>query len=440
MSLTPEELNFLQVVFQNSQDKPLEPGDPRYEPLYEKLGERDPVQQLARSIRFSESESRQFFSGFRGAGKSTELKRLKKVLEEQGYVVYYANALDYLNPALPVDISQFLIVLAGAFSDSVKEAEGIDLVDQSFWTRFVNYLTTTNVKIEGFDLNLFKDIATLKVSLKDVPGFRDELQKAMSIRLSALQAQVAKFFEDYRKAIDKKSTNLGVVFLFDNLEQLRGNSLVEEQEVIASVEKLFSQHLDRLTIPYIHVVYTVPPWLRFAVPGMAMEILPSIVQWENDSDRSPKTSGDMCLLHVLKKRFPAGGFQCFFGSDEAALPLVNSCGGSLRDLLRLLRDTILVTGTLPVQKEAIQSSIGKLRNSFLVMSTEDALWLNRIGASRKPELPDQTTKNIFRFTLFVDTHLVLFLRNGDEWYDVHPLLREHVAEIAKREAEKASSE
>jgi hypothetical protein len=82
------------------------------------------------------------------------------------------------------------------------------------------------------------------------------------------------------------------------------------------------------------------------------------------------------------------------------------------------------------------------------MSTEDALWLNRIGVSRKPELPDQTTKNIFRFTLFVDTHLVLFLRNGREWYDLHPLLREYVAEIAaseaekaaKREAEKASSE
>jgi hypothetical protein len=260
----------------------------------------------------------------------------------------------------------------------------------------------------------------------------------MSVRLSELQAQVRKFFEDSRKALDARHENSGIVFLFDNFEQLRGNALSEEQEVIASVEKIFSQHLDRLSIPYIHMVYTVPPWLRFAVPGMAMDILPSIVQWENDAARSPKTPGDACLLDVVRKRFPTGGFERFFGSDEAALQLVKSCGGNLRDLLRLLRDTILVAGSLPVARDAIQSSIAKLRSGFLVMSTEDALWLARIGESRKPELPDQTSKNIFRFTLFVDTHLVLFLRNGDDWYDVHPLIREHVEQIAKREAEKGS--
>lgn len=43
MSLTPEELKFLKDVFQNSQVSPLEPGDPRYEPLYAAMGPSDPV-------------------------------------------------------------------------------------------------------------------------------------------------------------------------------------------------------------------------------------------------------------------------------------------------------------------------------------------------------------------------------------------------------------
>jgi hypothetical protein len=446
MPLTPQEDAFLDTLYRNASDKPLETGDPRYEPLYAKLGELDPVHRLAIRIKRQGPESRQLFSGFRGSGKSTELRRLKKYLEEQGYVVYFADAMDYLNPALPVDITQLLILLAGAFSDSVQEAEGKELAKESFWAGFVNYLNNTQIKLNDFDLKLF-DVVTLKGSLKDVPNFRDQLRDAMSRRLSELKARVDKFFEDIRKEIDRIHTNAGVVFLFDNLEQLRGNALSEEQEVLASVEKLFSNHLDLLAIPYIHVVYTVPPWLQFAIPGLVMEILPSIVQWENDTARSLKKAGRNSLLHVLKKRFPTGGFERFFGSEKAALPLVDSCGGNLRDLLLLLRETIVSTGSFPVSNEAVQSAISKLRNSLRVTSTEDAKWLNRIAESRKPELPDQTAKNIFRFTAFVDTHLVLFLRNGQEWYDVHPLLREYVAEIvrgeaereARREAEKGSS-
>jgi hypothetical protein len=439
MPLTQEDKYFLRGVFQNSQDRPLEPGDPRYEPLYASLGADDPVEQLSNSIGFSGVESRQLFSGFRGSGKSTELLRLKQSLEEQGYRVYYANALDYLNPALPVDITDVLILLAGAFSDSVREAEGLDIAGESYWDRFWHYLNNTQVKLEGFDLGLFKDAARLKVSLKDVPSFRQRIQEAMSLRLSELESQVKKFFEDYRKAISLRHTNSGIVFLFDNLEQLRGNALSEEQEVISSVEKLFSQHLDRLSIPYFHVVYTVPPWLRFAIPGMPIEILPSIVQWKNDAGHTPNHSGDQCLLQVIRKRFGDDGFARFFQSEESALALVRSCGGSIRDLLFLLRQTILSANSLPVAESTIASSIRKLRDSFLLVSTEEALWLARVAKSRTPELPDRSSSSISQFTLFVDTHLVLFLRNGQEWYDVHPLVREHVEQIARREAEKVAS-
>ena len=35
-------------------------------------------------------------------------------------------------------------------------------------------------------------------------------------------------------------------------------------------------------------------------------------------------------------------------------------------------------------------------------------------------------------TFFLDTHCALILKNGDEWYDVHPLIRDEVAELVKR--------
>jgi hypothetical protein len=37
---------------------------------------------------------------------------------------------------------------------------------------------------------------------------------------------------------------------------------------------------------------------------------------------------------------------------------------------------------------------------------------------------------INRLTKFLDTHIVLYLRNGEEWYDVHPLVRDEVCRIA----------
>ena len=36
-------------------------------------------------------------------------------------------------------------------------------------------------------------------------------------------------------------------------------------------------------------------------------------------------------------------------------------------------------------------------------------------------------------THFLDTHCVTIHSNGTEWYDVHPIIRDEVKEIVKRE-------
>lgn len=47
-------------------------------------------------------------------------------------------------------------------------------------------------------------------------------------------------------------------------------------------------------------------------------------------------------------------------------------------------------------------------------------------------LEDPTHESQQRITFFLDTHCALILRNGEEWYDVHPLIRDDVEEILKR--------
>src|SRR5208282_5743212 len=124
MALTPDERQFQKRLFRRLADKPLEPGDKFYQPIYEQAGVEDPVALMRVLIELTATESIQMFSGFRGSGKTTELFRLKKSLEDQGYVVLYGDALEYLNPAQEIDISNLLIVLAGTFSDAL-EAQGL---------------------------------------------------------------------------------------------------------------------------------------------------------------------------------------------------------------------------------------------------------------------------------------------------------------------------
>src|SRR5271169_3148049 len=115
------------MLYQGLEDRPLQPGDPLYQPVYGHPGCEDPIQLLQDNIEFADSESLNLFSGFRGSGKTTELFRLQQRLEQSGYVVLYADALDYINPSAPIQISDLLIILAGAFSDTLQEQHITDL-------------------------------------------------------------------------------------------------------------------------------------------------------------------------------------------------------------------------------------------------------------------------------------------------------------------------
>jgi len=365
----------------------------------------------------------QFFSGFRGSGKTTELYRLKARLEASGYFVVYADALNYVNPAGELDISDLLLTLAGAFSDALEAALKLDLKDESYWSRLTSFLTRT--EIEFTEVGGSIEGAELKAALKASPTFRQVLQKKMAFHLGSLKQDVHRFFEDGVKAIQKRrGADVQVVFIFDSLEQIRG-SLVNQESVIHSVESIFEGHLDKLKLPYIHAVYTVPPWLKFVLPGIGnIVLLPSIRQWRNDPARTPYVQGVDALRAMVKRRLTEEGASQLFSDPSQVDRLIDVCGGHFRDLLRLLSETLLRAQSLPVPDPVLEKAIKAVRRNFLPISVEDAHWLDRIAATRLPN--HRTRADVHRLARFLDSHLVLYLTNGEEWYDIHPLIREEV--------------
>ena len=442
MPLTTGQRELKKQIYRALDDKALKPGSEFYIPVYKMLECQDPIARLKEHIDLTEVESTQFFSGFRGSGKTTELFRLRQELEEENYLVIYADALKYINPADEIDITDLLIVIAGAFSDALEEKNYAHIKEDSYWSRFKNWLKNTeisapeaNIKTKLGDLTE----AQIKLNLKTTPTFRRELQNALSGRIGELKEKVHSFIEDGVKAVRSGlSEHTKIVFIFDSLEQIRG-SLFNEQDVIKSVERVFSLHNRLLELPYIHTIYTVPPWLKFILTNVSKPIvlLHSIKQWENNQQRSKHRDGRHLFRELIVKRFSKDGFREFFGEEWnspnqiKADRLINLCGGHFRDLLSLLREAVLPAQNFPVPDAEVETAIANVRSRFLPVSHEDADWLKRIEETRSLSLPDIKGENVGKVARYLDTHLVLYFRNGDDWYDIHPLIREEVDKITR---------
>lgn len=78
---------------------PLQAGDPAYMDCTQARGDVDIYKQIGNGIVWSDKPSCQLYAGHRGAGKSTELLRLKQYLEEKEYhVVYFAADEEDIEP------------------------------------------------------------------------------------------------------------------------------------------------------------------------------------------------------------------------------------------------------------------------------------------------------------------------------------------------------
>ena len=437
--MTPDDRIFLKRFFQNLLDQSLDPSDERYVPLYgdPELADEDPVALLADAIEWT-SESVQLLSGYRGTGKSTELKRLKARLEESGYLVFLCDVEDYLNLSTPIDVSDFLMVVAGAFGEAADEflkAKGRN-ADGSFWERIHDFLKQTKVEAMELSAALGTNGASvgIKANLKSSPAFKQRLQEHMAGHLGAFVSAVREFIEDRVKLLRQHYPEKEIVLLLDSIEHIRG-TLANAEDVHGSVEKLFSAHSEKLHLPGIHVIYTVPPYLKIRYPNVdalyepgGLIVLPAFKLFERDENRTSIPANFDAMERVVGHR---GDWRRLLGSDRSLLDrLIRNSGGHLRDLLRLLSQILLRAKELPVPERIVDAAISQVRNTFLPIPNVDALWLAGIADSYQVDLEELAA--LPSLSRFFDTHLVLCYRNGEEWYDVHPLVREHVRTQAEQ--------
>jgi hypothetical protein len=124
-----------------------------------------------------------------------------------------------------------------------------------------------------------------------------------------------------------------------------------------------------------------------------------------------------------------GEWKRLLGERAVLDHLSTESGGHLRDLLRIIAEIIRRAGQLPVRKETVEAALSQIRNELLPVADADAVWLHRVARTKRASLDD--SDRLPDLARFLDTHLMLCYHNGQEWYDVHPLIAEDVAEQAE---------
>ncbi len=430
MSLSPANRAELKTLYNALADRVLAPEDPVYVPEINEKGAAgsNAVLEIATEIDFQEGGGVCLFTGQRGTGKSTELKRLQAELEKLGIVAFYADLSEYILLTKPLEITDFLISMAGALSDRIAgDARfGQSPAYRGYWERLAHFLdSTVEFKEAGIKIG---SVADIKASLKNDPDFKQRIQLAARGYVAQIVRDAHDFFQDTITMLRQRRDDPGlkVVLIVDSIERIRGVG-DEAMKVYESVRNLFFAHAEHLRIPLLHVVYTVPPYLSILAAGagslMGGATVRRLVSTHIFQDRSREVDGEglALLRQVIARRYPAWS-QLFSG--DALDRLAVSSGGDLREYFRLLRQCLPAVrddGQLPLSVAAVGHVETAARAEMLPIPADQLDWLKQISVSHDTCL--QTDDKLPLLAHFLDNRLVLNYRNGGDWYDVHPLLR-----------------
>ena len=391
-------------------------------------GAEDVVSVLSRTIQRSDEPGQlYYFSGQRGTGKSTELKRLTTLLNGQPKTrSYVVDALEYLVDTHPLDTIDLLLVIAIAFADRLSQADGLgesQPTQDGLITRFMNWLQSdvsiTSATVGGVKAEFRAQQQSIVARLREFDLSRQE----------RVMAECRKYICEMADAVRAKWQCEKVVLMVDSLERLRGIG-VQAKEMFDRIVKVFDGDLNQLRIPRLHLILAVPPYLPYLTNVKVLVqlfVLASVRVCEPPSKarRQPREDGVAVMRSVVDKRFPRWGDLI----EKAALDrLILASGGDVRQLLRRLvldaldeayyaQESLPLKETDPIIETVLARHTVELQN--LVVREEFPLLKgiaesNALTLDRREDLPVAA--------IFFNVRAVLSYRNGKEWLDLNPLL------------------
>ncbi len=418
-------------------DESLNPDDPRYVNCDNERGV-NLVDLLERGLRRADPAQPQFklFAGHRGVGKTSELLRLKRRLEQRKgttgpfQVVYFdiAGQLDEND----VDFPDLLVLTAAEVHKQLRKAEVPNFDDLAKMLRGADesMLKTLAKRVSFKEVSVGPCFAKLTAELRNRPDARAELRQAIERHATSLLEAVNDLLRAARvelRKLEGEKRREGLVVIIDGLDKVVRRQLPDGTN---THERIFIHRREQLASLQAHTVYTVPISLYYSPESAQLEQtigefnkpMPMIrLRPARNADVTDDSPGMCKMWEIIEKRCQAADVEIadVFDDKQTGYYLCRMSGGHPRHLMMFLQSAASYVDALPITRDAAESAVRDYANS-LRREIPDRFWDQlRKFATPQDDIPKDDDHQQMLLLLHVFEYM-----NGAPWYEVNPVIRE----------------
>ncbi|NTW19403.1 MAG: ATP-binding protein [Nostocales cyanobacterium W4_Combined_metabat2_030] len=294
------------------------------------------------------------FTGHRGSGKSTELKRIQKIWKESYHVIYLeVNEETDINDANYTDL--YLIVIKQVEFALRKLGLKFDQRLLSSFEAWFKEITEENeesveksvsveseASLEGGAPFIAKLMVKLLAQIKGSDKQKTTIRQTLEKDISRLKADINLLLRDAYVKLQKKYPDYkGLLIIFDNLDRISPKV----------ADHLFFEYAAQLQELHCTIIYTVPisvlcsPKNPLSLFDGNPHIVPmvNIYQFDrNVRDLNYNQIGLDTIASSIEKRV---NVDAVFDSRAELLELAKASGGNVRQLMQMMRSACLTART-----------------------------------------------------------------------------------------------
>lgn len=381
------------------------------------------------------------FVGYKGCGKSTELNHLEKDLQDSFLVINF-SVMEELDPVHLQYIELFIVTMERLFT---KAQEANLKIQTSLLKSIQHWLQTKEIeeiRVKyniGAELELGSDstvgipylqkfFAKFKATAKSSRSLKEVLKTNVEPKLSDLITLCNDLIREIRLALAENGKE-DLLIIIEDLDKIP----------LDRARNLFFNYINQLVQLQTNVIFTFPVALHHSL--QFNEIKPYFHKIHelhmikvHDKQGNNVEEGIDAMRRVIAARMDLNLFE----QEQLLNEMILKSGGCLRDLFYLIREAS--EGALDEERNQInrqdyQQAYLKLKSDY-ENTIADYVVKGDVKYSAKQyfealaQLAKDTHKKIdnTEITLHLRQNLTILGYNGDNWCDVHPVVRDILAE------------
>jgi len=371
-----------------------------------------PLEGMKTYLQINDEPVKVLFSGHRGSGKSTELRRLARDLENDFFIVH-VSAVNSLNIA---DLNYVDVVLACAaaiFREATDKTRGVKIppaLAKDVFTWLASEITSETTITTPKSGAISAKINAFILSIEGKYGRESQTRTVIRDRLFTRVSDLIDRMDEICTAITT-ATGHRTLIIFEDIDKTD----------LAHARDLFFEHSSTLNKMGCHIIYTFPIPLCYSTEFTERIgdyskhfLLPNVSVHKEDD--TPDPAGHSKLEEAITRRVSANLF-----TGETLNDIISASGGLMRDLVRLVRDAALTALTngeqTAITADVVHQAASEMGDDFRRLLRPEHYAALRSARGTKQIVPDETGRQL------LENLSLLEYRTGRAWCDVHPVVR-----------------